>query len=117
MIEAENAEVALRVLSGDEKIDLLFTDVVMPGAMDGYELANFATRLRFSPEVLLTSGFPAIRSPDKRANQTEYPLAWQTGTASTTWRMRYVLHWIAAANVPAVRMKPARVIMAIDAAS
>jgi two-component system, cell cycle sensor histidine kinase and response regulator CckA len=55
-------------------IDLLFTDVVMPGTMDGIELANFVARLRSGPGVLLTSGFPAVRTPGRRTNQTEFPL-------------------------------------------
>jgi PAS domain S-box-containing protein len=74
VVEAENAEQALRVVSGAEPVDLLFTDVVMPGAMDGIELANFVARLRSGPAVLLTSGFPAVRTPAKRASPTGFPI-------------------------------------------
>ncbi|NOZ10908.1 MAG: PAS domain S-box protein [Gammaproteobacteria bacterium] len=48
---------ALAILAEDEQFDLLFTDVVMPGGMDGYELAQQATQQRPKLRVLLTSGF------------------------------------------------------------
>jgi len=54
---AENTKQALAILEGDESIDLLFSDVVMPGGMNGYELAQQATQLRPRLKVLLTSGF------------------------------------------------------------
>ncbi len=47
-------------------MDLLFTDVVMPGTMDGLDLAYQATRLRQGLKVLLTSGFPGVRGSNKR---------------------------------------------------
>src|SRR5207302_3773541 len=57
VIEAASAAAALERLEA-EKIDLMLTDIVMPGEMDGIELARLA--LRYSPElkVVLTSGFP-----------------------------------------------------------
>jgi len=54
---AENAAQALEILGGDEKFDLLFSDVVMPGGMSGYELAQQATQQKPGLKVLLTSGF------------------------------------------------------------
>jgi len=54
---AENATQALEILKGDDKIDLLFSDVVMPGGMNGYELATQATAIKPDIKVLLTSGF------------------------------------------------------------
>ncbi|HEC15328.1 MAG TPA: response regulator, partial [Sedimenticola sp.] len=54
---AANAARALEILEGDGSFDLLFSDVVMPGGMNGYELARRATRLRPGLKVLLTSGF------------------------------------------------------------
>jgi len=74
VVEAENAEQALLAVSCKEPVDLLFTDVVMPGAMDGIELANFVARLRSGPAVLLTSGFPAVRSPGRRTSPTGFAI-------------------------------------------
>jgi signal transduction histidine kinase/CheY-like chemotaxis protein len=56
-IEATNAAEALDLLQGDAAIALLFSDVVMPGGMNGYELAREAKRLYPDLKVLLTSGY------------------------------------------------------------
>jgi CheY-like chemotaxis protein len=47
----------LAVLAREPGIDLLFSDVVMPGAVDGYELAERALAERPALKVLLTSGY------------------------------------------------------------
>jgi len=57
VLEAENADAALRIIDAGEAIDLMFSDVVMPGAMTGDELARVAQGLRPGLKVLLTSGF------------------------------------------------------------
>ena len=44
-------------LSGSLPIGLLFTDVVLPGPLNGVEVAEEARRLRPGIKVLLTSGF------------------------------------------------------------
>ncbi len=54
---AENASQALKILAEDKEINLLFSDVVMPGRMNGYELAELATQKHTGLKVLLTSGF------------------------------------------------------------
>jgi PAS domain S-box-containing protein len=56
-LSAPNAAAALRVLSSAEKIDLLFTDVMMPGGMLGPALAKRARELRPGIEVLFTTGY------------------------------------------------------------
>jgi PAS domain S-box-containing protein len=62
VLDAEHGDAALTILSGTERVDLLFSDVVMPGSIDGVELARLATQLRPGLPVLLTSGFPGMRS-------------------------------------------------------
>lgn len=57
VFEAKNAAAALELFS-TEKIDLLFTDVVMPGGMTGLELARTAIVQVPSLKVVMTSGFP-----------------------------------------------------------
>ncbi|MGE5145192.1 MAG: PAS domain S-box protein [Candidatus Eiseniibacteriota bacterium] len=56
-IEAETADAALAILDQDETIDLMFTDIVMPGRMNGIELARVARAARPELKVLLTTGF------------------------------------------------------------
>jgi len=43
-------------------VDLMFTDVVMPGGMDGFDLAAAARAMRPELKVLMTSGFSGTRS-------------------------------------------------------
>jgi PAS domain S-box-containing protein len=64
--EAADAEAALAVLSAGDRVDLLFTDVVMPGTMDGLDLAIDASSQRSDIKVLLTSGFPGVHGADQR---------------------------------------------------
>jgi PAS domain S-box-containing protein len=52
-----NAEQALEVLSSTAQVDLLLTDVVMPGGMNGVELAKEAIKIRPGLSVLLSSGY------------------------------------------------------------
>ncbi|WP_395022547.1 PAS domain S-box protein [Dongia sp.] len=56
-LEAPGGAEAIDILVTDERVDLLFSDVVMPGGMDGTQLAEAATALRPGLKVLLTSGF------------------------------------------------------------
>lgn len=60
VIETENAASALAVLRTSDPIDLLFTDVVMPGNMTGVQLAKEARTFRPELKVLMTSGFSEI---------------------------------------------------------
>jgi PAS domain S-box-containing protein len=63
VIEAETADAALEVLAA-ERVVLLLTDIVMPGAMDGIELARTAMARWPELKVILTSGFPEYRLGD-----------------------------------------------------
>ncbi len=72
--EAENAAAALAILVTADRADLLFTDVVMPGAMDGIDLAHQALRLRPTIKVLVTSGFPGTRGADQSTTSYAFPL-------------------------------------------
>jgi PAS domain S-box-containing protein len=55
--EADSAEAALRILAEPEPIDLLFTDMIMPGGLNGKQLATMACASRLGLKVLFTSGF------------------------------------------------------------
>jgi PAS domain S-box-containing protein len=56
-LSAANAAGALEIIDRGHKIDLLFTDVVMPGGMNGRELADEATRRRPGLKILFTTGY------------------------------------------------------------
>jgi signal transduction histidine kinase/CheY-like chemotaxis protein len=55
---ARNAAEALALLQAGNPIDILFTDVVMPGGMSGVELANQALARSPALKVLITTGYP-----------------------------------------------------------
>jgi len=58
VLEAGNADEAVRVLEARTDIRIVFTDIDMPGSMDGLRLAE-AVRGRWPPiEIILTSGHP-----------------------------------------------------------
>ncbi|MCP4042770.1 MAG: PAS domain-containing protein [Gammaproteobacteria bacterium] len=57
VLSATNGRQALAKLAEEPTIDLLFSDVVMPGGMNGYELAERATAKHPKLKVLLTSGY------------------------------------------------------------
>jgi signal transduction histidine kinase len=57
VLTATNAAEALEVLGSGEAVDLLFSDVVMPGGVSGAMLAGEAQAIRPELKVLLTSGY------------------------------------------------------------
>jgi PAS domain S-box-containing protein len=67
-IEADGPAAALAILER-EKIDLLFTDVMMPGSLDGIALARQVFDRWPTVKVVLTSGFAASKFDDLRDSQ------------------------------------------------
>lgn len=57
VLTASDGNQALDILNSEADIDMLFSDVVMPGGINGYELAERATSVRPELKVLLTSGY------------------------------------------------------------
>ena len=56
-LAAVNAKEAMAIINGPERVDLLFTDMIMPGSMNGRQLADAALQRRASLKVLFTSGY------------------------------------------------------------
>ena len=58
ILTARNGAEALALVKAANPIDILFTDVVMPGGMSGIELANQAVAVSPALKVLITTGYP-----------------------------------------------------------
>jgi PAS domain S-box-containing protein len=56
-LDAGNAAEALAIIAAGHKFDLLFTDVIMPGTMNGRQLADAIQQQRPELKVLYTSGY------------------------------------------------------------
>jgi signal transduction histidine kinase/CheY-like chemotaxis protein len=56
VLQAPNPQEALEIIRKDNPIDVLFTDVLMPGGMNGVELARQAKAMRPGLAILLASG-------------------------------------------------------------
>jgi PAS domain S-box-containing protein len=56
-IEAANAKDALRILDEDDSVQMLFSDVLLPGGATGFDLAREATQRYSDLKVLFTSGY------------------------------------------------------------
>jgi CheY-like chemotaxis protein len=59
VLEAEHGAAALEILTGNGTIELLFTDMVMPGGISGLELARRAREIRPGIKVIFASGYAA----------------------------------------------------------
>jgi CheY-like chemotaxis protein len=65
VLQAANGGVALVLLEQDLEVDVLFTDIVMPGGPDGLELAHLAKSRRPNLKVLYATGFAGLARAGK----------------------------------------------------
>ena len=64
VIEAADCDEALAILRGPQSLDLLFSDVILPGEMDGPAIAREGLKMRPGLKVVLTSGNWDLTSPN-----------------------------------------------------
>ena len=83
VVEAGDVIAALKIIKGSQPIDLLFTDVVMPGGMTGLELGRQAQTIRSGLKVLYTSGF--VEAP---LQDSEQFVVAQSSMLSKPYRLR-----------------------------
>jgi nitrogen-specific signal transduction histidine kinase/CheY-like chemotaxis protein len=66
VLEAADGRKATEVLKGPERVDLVITDLVMPGGLSGRDVARLARETRPGIKVLLTSGYAEDMMVDDR---------------------------------------------------
>ena len=69
-----NGPAALEVLENDTTIDLVFSDVVMPGGMSGLELAAIIAKEYPDLKILLTTGYASGESNSVPATEPDYEI-------------------------------------------
>jgi CheY-like chemotaxis protein len=57
VLEARTGPEAIRLLQSGEPIALVFSDIIMPGGMTGYDVAEWVRSVKPELKVLLTSGY------------------------------------------------------------
>lgn len=73
VLRAANAEEATGILQSDASIDVLLSDVVMPGGVSGVELARRAEKLRPGIRILLSSGYAGESLDESLASGGDWP--------------------------------------------
>ena len=53
----------MTIIRGEVPIDLLFSDVVMPGGMNGFDLISSARHVRCGLKAVVTSGYANVHRP------------------------------------------------------
>ena len=74
-ITVGTADAALQVLRSGARVDLLFSDIMLPGSLDGRSLALAAQGLHPALPCLLTTGYEELDSPTRRATEHVHVLA------------------------------------------
>jgi len=64
-LQARNVAHAIRLVAEHPDIDILLTDILMPGGMNGVDLAQYIQTLHPAISILYTSGFPADALAEK----------------------------------------------------
>jgi signal transduction histidine kinase len=63
VLTAADGPSAMNIIRREGQIDLLFSDVVMPGGMNGFDLISKARRIRGGLKAVVTSGYANIHRP------------------------------------------------------
>jgi CheY-like chemotaxis protein len=73
-IEAGDGFAALGLLQSGRPVDLLFTDIILPGHINGFRLAELGRRQYPRLKVLFTSGYTCESLPIPGGQAVEYPM-------------------------------------------
>jgi two-component system, response regulator PdtaR len=86
VIQAANADEAIAILTERPNIHVVFTDIQMPGSMDGLKLARFV-RDRWPPiKILATSGLVRVKDDESPAGSVFLPKPYRGAEVVATLR-------------------------------
>lgn len=86
VFEAANADEAISILEANDKIQVMFTDIDMPGSMDGLKLSA-AVRDRWPPvRIVVTSGHRAVALTDLPEGSLFYAKPYDHAAIATSLR-------------------------------
>ncbi|MDH3342986.1 MAG: ATP-binding protein, partial [Gammaproteobacteria bacterium] len=74
VLMAYSGSEALDIIKNENNVDLLFSDVLMPGGMNGYELAEQALALRPDLKILFSSGYDGDNYMKEKKNLQAFTL-------------------------------------------
>ena len=74
VLHATDGARALQVLAREPGVELLVTDVIMPGGMNGVELAKKVRELRPGARIVYSSGFPSDALSQRSGTKVDGPL-------------------------------------------
>jgi CheY-like chemotaxis protein len=64
VLEAADGVAASEILTTDRRIDVLFTDIRLPGELDGWDIAQLARRQRSTLPVIYATGYTVDRTAE-----------------------------------------------------
>jgi CheY-like chemotaxis protein len=86
VVQAANADEAIAILTARSDIHVVFTDIQMPGSMDGLKLARFV-RDRWPPiKIIATSGHVIVGVDDLPAGSVFLPKPYRGAQVVSTLR-------------------------------
>ncbi|MDF2984462.1 MAG: hypothetical protein K0Q69_4234 [Devosia sp.] len=86
VFEAANADQAIVVLNAEPSVRIMFTDIDMPGSMDGLKLAA-AVRDRFPPvQIIVTSGHRSVELSEMPAGSVFFSKPYQHAAVMASMR-------------------------------
>ena len=70
VLKAQTSEEALNLIEGETPVDVLFTDIRLPGSLDGWDLAERFRARNPSGPVIYTTGYSGV--PLRRVSQSTF---------------------------------------------
>ena len=74
VLQAQDGPSALEILRSDAKIDLVLSDIVMPGGINGFQVADQALAVNPALRILLTTGYASGANAEQAGSGKRHPL-------------------------------------------